>query len=147
MARSKIKNILLVGGAGYVGGAVTDELLKYKEYNLRIYDSLLYEEFYLKDIEFYHGDIRDRKKLIKHLNWSDAVIWMSALVGDGACDINPKETIELNENSVRWLSKKYNKKIIFFNMFCVWSARRSFIENSKLNPLSLYKTKLNAENF
>lgn len=149
MARSKIKNILLVGGAGYVGGAVTDELLKYKEYNLRIYDSLLYEEFYLKDIEFYHGDIRDRKKLIKHLNWSDAVIWMSALVGDGACDINPKETIELNENSVRWLSKKYNKKIIFFSTCSVYGAQEGVLsENSKLNPLSLYaKTKLNAENF
>lgn len=148
MARSKIKNILLVGGAGYVGGAVTDELLKNKEYNLRIYDSLLYEEFYLKNIDFYHGDIRDRKNLIKHLMWSDAVIWMSALVGDGACDINPKETIELNENSVKWLSQKFNKKIIFFSTCSVYGAQDGVLsESSKLNPLSLYaKTKLNAEN-
>ena len=51
---------------------------------------------------------------------------MSALVGDGACDINPKETIELNENSVRWLSKKYNKKIIFFQHVLCMERKKEF---------------------
>ena len=34
--------ILVVGGAGYVGGAVTDILLK-KNFNFTVYDNLLYE--------------------------------------------------------------------------------------------------------
>ena len=40
--------ILVVGGAGYVGGAVTDILID-KGYNFSVYDSLLYETEYLKN--------------------------------------------------------------------------------------------------
>ena len=54
--------ILIVGGAGYLGGAVTDLLLKTK-HSIRVYDSLLYEESYRKEVDFIFGDIRDRKKL------------------------------------------------------------------------------------
>ena len=36
-------NVLVVGGAGYVGGAVTDLLLE-RKHNVRVYDALLYEE-------------------------------------------------------------------------------------------------------
>ena len=40
-----MKNILVVGGAGYIGGALTDRL---KGYNLRVYDNLLYDNVYRK---------------------------------------------------------------------------------------------------
>jgi len=36
-------NILIVGGAGYLGGAITDLLLTSK-HNILVYDVLLYEE-------------------------------------------------------------------------------------------------------
>ena len=68
-----MKNILLVGGAGYVGGAISNELNS-KNYNLKVYDNLLYEDSYLKDIDFVYGDIRDQKNLKKQLNWSDIAI-------------------------------------------------------------------------
>ena len=35
-------NVLVVGGAGYVGGAVTDLLMK-SDHRARVYDALLYE--------------------------------------------------------------------------------------------------------
>ena len=44
-------NVLVVGGAGYVGGAVTDLLLQ-SEHNMRVYDALLYEETYHKPVDF-----------------------------------------------------------------------------------------------
>lgn len=88
-------NCLIVGGAGYLGGAVTDLI------NARVYDNLTYEEAYLKPLEFVFGDIRDRKKLKEQLDWADRVIWLAALVGDGACAINPALTKELNEDSVK----------------------------------------------
>ena len=37
--------VLVVGGAGYIGGAVTDHLLK-TNHEVRVYDALLYEETY-----------------------------------------------------------------------------------------------------
>jgi nucleoside-diphosphate-sugar epimerase len=78
--------VLVVGGAGYVGGAVTDTLLE-GPHEVRVYDALLYEESYRKKLPFVNGDIRDRDRLAPHLAWADAVVWLAALVGDGACDL------------------------------------------------------------
>lgn len=80
--------VLVVGGAGYVGGAVTDLLLM-TSHDFRVYDALLYEESYRKPVEFVYGDVRDTDRLKPHLRWADAVIWLAALVGDGACALNP----------------------------------------------------------
>ena len=127
-----MKNILLVGGAGYVGGAISSELCK-KNYNLRVYDNLLYEDTYLKDIDFIYGDIRDKKKLKEQLNWADIVIWMAAIVGDGACDVDRENTIDINQKSVLWLSKNYDGKIIFFSTCSVYGAQNGILdENSNV---------------
>lgn len=118
--------VLVVGGAGYVGGAITDLLLKKnKKYNVIVYDNLLYEETYLKECDFINGDIRDKKRLLRYLKWADVVVWAAALVGDGACSINPDLTLDINLKTVKFLSKNFSKRIIFFNMFCLWSSRRS----------------------
>ena len=53
-------NVLVVGGAGYVGGAVTDLLLE-SEHHARVYDALLYEESYRKPVDFVYRDVRDRE--------------------------------------------------------------------------------------
>ena len=55
-------NILVVGGSGYVGGAVTDLLLE-TDHHVRVYDALLYEESYRKQLDFVYGDVRDRDRL------------------------------------------------------------------------------------
>ncbi|MGH7238655.1 MAG: NAD-dependent epimerase/dehydratase family protein, partial [Candidatus Saccharimonadales bacterium] len=74
--------ILVAGGAGYIGGALTDILLN-TNHDVRVYDALLFEEEYLKDVSFVYGDIRDKKLLKQQLDWADAVVWFAALVGDG----------------------------------------------------------------
>ena len=51
-------NILIVGGAGYVGGGIVDNLKN--KHNVTIYDSLIYEESYRKDVNFIYGDIREK---------------------------------------------------------------------------------------
>ena len=53
---------------------------------------------------FINGDIRNKKLLKKYLNWADLVVWMAALVGDGACSINPKITFDINSKSVKFLA-------------------------------------------
>lgn len=141
-----MKNILVVGGAGYIGGAVTDGL---KGYNLRVYDNLLYDESYRKPVDFVYGDVRDTDKLKKQLKWADGVIWMAAIVGDPACNLSQDLTVEINEKSVKWLSDHYDGRIVFLSTCSVYGANDKVLdEESELNPLSLYAwTKLNSEKY
>ena len=138
--------ILVVGVAGYVGGAVTDILID-KGYNFSVYDSLLYETEYLKNCDFIFGDVRDYEKINKILKNYDCVIWIAALVGDGACSVNPDITSEINFKSVENLVENFNGRIIFFSTCSVYGAQNGLLdENSKLNPLSIYaSTKLQSE--
>ncbi len=140
--------VLVLGGAGYVGGAVTDLLMQFK-HEFRVYDALLYEESYRKPVNFFLGDVRDRDRLLPHLQWADAVVWLSDLVGDGACALNPEITIEINQNSVEWLAKNFEGRIIYMSTCSVYGARDGELdESSPLNPLSVYAvTKLAAEKF
>ena len=139
-------NVLVVGGAGYVGGAVTDRLLG-GSHRVRVYDSLLYEEEYRKPVDLVVGDIRDTERLSPHIVWADVVVWLAAIVGDGACAADPDLTLDVNENSVGWLARNCNKRMIFMSTCSVYGANDGVLsEGSELNPLSLYaKTKLNAE--
>ena len=139
--------VLIVGGAGYIGGALTDILLD-SQHEIKVYDSLLYES-YLKPIPFVYGDIRDKKRLLPHLKWADAVVWLAAIVGDGACAVNQEISIEINENSVKWLSENFNGRIIFTSTCSVYGAQEGLLdEGSPTNPLSVYAvTKLHAEKY
>ncbi len=140
--------VLVVGGAGYIGGALTDILLKTK-HDIRVYDALLFEEEYLKDVPFVYGDIRDKALLKKHLDWADAVVWFAALVGDGACAINPEISTELNQDMVKWLAQNYNGRIVFMSTCSVYGEHDAVLdEDAPTNPLSVYAvTKLAAEDY
>lgn len=139
--------VLVVGGAGYVGGAVTDLLQQSRQHMVSVYDSLVYEESYMKPVSFFHGDIRDRERLLPHLQWADAVIWLAALVGDAACALDPAAAIEVNQESVRWLAEVFPRRIIFLSTCSVYGVADSELdESSPTSPLSVYAaTKLAAE--
>lgn len=143
-----MKNVLVVGGAGYVGGAVTD-LLRDSSSSIRVYDSLVYEDSYRKDVDFICGDIRDYQKLKKQLDWANVVVWLAAIVGDGACQLNPDLTLAVNQESIKWISENYEGRIIFMSTCSVYGAQNIELdETSNTNPLSLYAaTKLQAEAF
>ena len=140
-------DILVVGGAGYVGGGIVDLLSK--KHNVTVYDSLIYENSFRKDVDFIFGDIRDYKKLNPILNNYDAVIWLAALVGDGACAINPTLTHEINAETVSNLTKNFSGKIVFLSTCSVYGAQDGILnEDSLVNPLSEYaSSKLKAEKY
>ena len=140
-------NILIVGGAGYVGGGIVDNLKN--KHNVTIYDSLIYEESYRKDVNFVYGDIREKDKLLNLFQNNDAVIWLAALVGDGACSINPKLTFQINSESVKFLADNFKKRIVFLSTCSVYGAQEGVLdENSSINPLSEYaSSKVQAEEF
>ena len=139
--------VLIVGGAGYVGGGIVDLLSK--DHEVTVYDSLIYENSYRKNVDFIFGDIRDYKKINNILDQYDAVIWLAALVGDGACAINPALTHEINSETVKNLAKNFKGKIVFLSTCSVYGAQEGVLdESSEVNPLSEYaSSKLIAEKY
>ena len=138
--------VLIVGGAGYVGGWMTDEAVRQGN-DVRVVDNLTYEDAYLKPVDFHFGDVLDFKTIEPHLRWADTVIWLSALVGDPACAINPKLTKRTNIDSVKYLTEAFGGRIIFPSTCSVYGAQDGELdESSKTGPLSLYaESKLEAE--
>lgn len=146
VSKTKKKKILVCGGAGYIGGCLTDLLLQ-EEYDVTVYDNLTYEHRYLKDGKFIYGDIRDSEVLGKIINTFDVIVWLAALVGDGACAINASVTKSVNVTSLKWLASHFKGKIVFASTCSVYGVNNDIIdESAPLRPLSLYaKTKVEGE--
>jgi nucleoside-diphosphate-sugar epimerase len=140
--------ILIVGGCGYVGGYLTDLLFK-NDYDVTVYDDILYETRFLKKVKFIRGDIRNTEKLQKILPSYDTVIWLAALVGDPACAVDPNLTRQINYDTVKWLVDNYKKRIVFLSTCSVYGVNNDLIdETATPNPLSAYaSTKLEAEQY
>jgi nucleoside-diphosphate-sugar epimerase len=138
--------VLVVGGAGYIGGHTTDALLS-AGHEVRVYDALLFEDRYLKPVTFVFGDIRDVERLVSHVRWADTVVWLAGLVGDPACALSPEITRAINVDSVRWLADNFDGRIIFMSSCSVYGSQSGILtEESPLNPLSLYaRTKVQCE--
>src|SRR3972149_10525029 len=141
-----MKNILLVGGAGYIGGTLTNQLVD-AGYNVVVYDNLLYEERFLKKVAFHYGDIRDTQELLKIEKKYDTVIWLAAIVGDGACSQDPELTMEINFNSLKRFLDASKRRILFPSTCSVYGMQDGLLtENSPVRPLSAYaETKHMAE--
>jgi nucleoside-diphosphate-sugar epimerase len=145
-SRCRVSRVLVVGGAGYVGGWLVDETLS-AGHEVRVYDLLLYEDRYLKDVPFAAGDVLDRDRLRPHLDWADTIVWLAALVGDPASALDPVLTRKINVESVEWLCDSFDGRIVFPSTCSVYGAQADELdEDSPLEPLSLYaETKVECE--
>jgi nucleoside-diphosphate-sugar epimerase len=141
-----MSKVLVVGGAGYVGGYMVD-LAKLAGHEVRVVDNLTYEDEYLKEVEFFYGDILNFETIETHLAWADVVVWLAAFVGDPACAINPELTMKTNVHSIKNLVDSFGGRIIFPSTCSVYGAQDSILdESSPTAPLSLYaESKLEAE--
>lgn len=123
-----MKNILITGGAGYIGSHVSVELLN-KNYNVIIYDNLTnsskisikrVEEITGKNITFYEADILDEKKLSEVFEKEniDVVIHCAALKAVGESVKKPLEYYHNNITgtlSLLKIMRKYSCKNIIFS--------------------------------
>jgi nucleoside-diphosphate-sugar epimerase len=141
-----VAGVLIVGGAGYVGGWLTDRAIE-AGHDVTVYDLLLYEDVYLKPVDFVFGDLLDRDRLEPLVRSADIVVWLAALVGDGACALDGELTRKINVESVQWLASVFDGRIVFMSTCSVYGAQDGELtEDSPVNPLSLYaQTKLAAE--
>lgn len=137
-------NVLVTGGAGYIGSVLSRILLE-KGYNVTVLDRLFFGPDSLKEIidqiSFVKDDIRFFDP--KVLKGVDAVFDLAALSNDPCGELDPKKTLEINYNGrvrVANLAKKYAvKKYVFASTCSVYGFQEEVItEDSGLNPLTTY---------
>jgi len=148
-----MKNILVTGGAGYVGSGLLRELLL-KGYNVTCVDNLMFGRESLLDVwnnknfTFINCDINNNEDLDRVFLKSNfyAVIHLAAIVGDPACKLYSDIAIKTNWNSSKWLIEKSKSagvsKFIFASTCSNYGKMdnpEAYVdENSKLAPVSLY---------
>lgn len=152
----RIRNILVVGGAGYIGSVLVKNLLN-DNYNVRVLDSLMcgyqpLERYFDKsNFEFIKGDFRNVEYVVKSVKDMDTVIHLGAIVGDPACNVDKDLSLEINTAAtmlIRQVCKGYGiKKFLYASTCSVYGATDEIInEKSSLKPISLYsKSKREAE--
>jgi nucleoside-diphosphate-sugar epimerase len=155
-ANGRLRRILIVGGAGYLGSVLTSKLLACG-YTVRILDSFLYGKQSLEQIpktpalEIVEGDLRNIHTCVSALDAVHAVVLLAAIVGDPASKIRPRETIETNVIAAQALAAACKlqciNRFLYASTCSVYGLGGEFLdENAALQPVSLYaRTKIESE--
>lgn len=141
-------NILVTGGAGYIGSLLVPHLLN-EGHSVSVIDNFMYKQTSLassvrdEKLSLIFGDVRDESLIKKHLAKADVVIPLAAIVGAPACDRDPIAAQSINKDSILWLLKQLSPKqrIIMPTTNSAYGSgdKDNYCdENSPLNPLSLY---------
>lgn len=156
-----MKNILLIGGAGYVGSVITSEFLK-KGYKVTVLDNFVYDNQFTTtpyfgdpNYKLFKGDLGDSKVLDECSKNINQVFLLGGLVGDPITKNYPVESAYINENQILKCIDYFDNKDIEKLVFISTCSNYGLIgeteladEKFDLNPLSLYaKAKVNAEKY
>ncbi|MBN1549607.1 UDP-N-acetylglucosamine 4,6-dehydratase (inverting) [Candidatus Babeliales bacterium] len=122
----KDKTILITGGTGTLGKAVTSEILKrYEPKRVIVFSRDEYKQFIMsqqmpfkgdKRLLFMIGDVRDQATLMNALRGVDIVVHTAALKHVSTCELNPYEAIKTNvlgaQNLIQASIEQNVKKVV-----------------------------------
>lgn len=134
-----MKKILVLGGAGYIGDLLVDDLIE-QGYSVTVYDNLLYESAYAKyGARFLDKSVLNFEALKFELANHDVCVNLAAIVGDGACAVEPNASKAVNLGALEFISKNFKGHLIWPSSCSVYGNRPDIArETSEVNPLSLY---------
>jgi len=147
-------NILVTGGAGYVGTSLIPQLLE-KGHKVRVLDNLMFGGdqllpfFRNSNFQFQKGDIRSPADVKDAVRGQDGIIHLAAIVGYPACRKDPALATEVNLEGTKNLAAALSREqlVLFGSTGSNYGAvEATCTEESPLHPLSLYgQTKTMAE--
>ena len=141
--------VLVVGGAGYLGGALTPQLLA-AGHEVSVFDNLLFGSAAVTPLEsvpgfrLIEGDISNIHQVTEAVEGHEAVILLASLVGEAACDRSPLETVEINYlatlNLMRASAYFGVKRFLFSSTDSCYGAQENVLltEEAPLQPISLH---------
>jgi nucleoside-diphosphate-sugar epimerase len=151
------QNVLVVGGAGYLGSTLVPILLE-RGFRVRVLDSLLFGRESLAAVEHHprctviEGDVRDIQAVVEAMKGCDAVVDLAAIVGDPACEENRALAVEVNRVATRMMIDVARgqgvARFVFASTCSVYGASDFLVdEHTEPQPLSVYaQTKVDSEN-
>jgi nucleoside-diphosphate-sugar epimerase len=140
-----LKNVLVAGGAGYVGHVLTPRLLA-EGYNVTVFDMLYFGCKMPNDpnLRVIQGDVRDIKKVEEALQGQDAVLHLACISNDASFELDEKLSESINydcfEPFVVAAKKAGVKRFVFASSSSVYGVSDSpnVTEDHPLIPLTLY---------
>ena len=141
-------NILVTGGAGYLGSTMVPDLLQLG-HKVTVLDSFMYKQASLNHVchhpnfSVVKGDIRIEGVMASLLKNADIVIPLAALVGAPMCSQDPVGATTVNHDAIalmlKLLSKEQRVLMPTTNSAYGTGDENNFCtEESPLNPISLY---------
>ncbi len=150
----KSKNVLVTGGAGYVGSALVPKLLE-KGYTIAVFDTFWFwssPEEYVKALNVKNhprlriikGDLRNKEDVRKSLRNVDSVIHLACISNDPSSELDAEFTHSVNyDGSINLidLSKEMGvKRFIYASSSSVYGVKKekNVTEDLELEPLTQY---------
>ena len=141
-------NVLVIGGAGYIGSALVEKLLNAGKH-VSVLDAMHYGDEPLApvaghpNLTLIREDFRHIEVLTRVMSGMGAVIHLGGLVGDPACAVDPDLTVDINVTATKLVGEiakaRGVKRFIFASSCSVYGACDEIVdETSRFNPQSLY---------
>lgn len=141
-------NILVTGGAGYLGSTLVPDLLA-EGHKVTVFDNFMFNQASLNHVcghpnfNVVHGDIRIEEQIAPLINKADVIIPLAALVGAPLCSKDPVAAKTTNHDAVMLMLKLVSKDQIILmpttNSAYGSGDKDNFCtETSPLNPISSY---------
>ena len=138
-------NILVTGGAGYIGSTLVPKLLN-EGHNVTVLDNFMYGQTSLnqlcanKQFNVYNGDVRLKQDLFPLLKQADVIIPLAAYVGAPLCNKDPIGATSTNKDAIFMMIDNLSKEqiVIMPTTNSAYGTGTYCTEESALNPISRY---------
>jgi len=141
-------NILVTGGAGYLGSTMVPDLLN-AGHKVTVLDNFMFNQASLNHVcsnpnfSIFKGDIRIESVIAPLLKKADIVIPLAALVGAPLCKLDPVGATTINHDAITLMIKLLSKQQIVLmpttnSAYGTGDANNFCTEESPLRPISQY---------